>query len=206
MNKNLRGTFRFVQPVAMAIVAALLIRATILQTFSIPSNSMWPALQTGDHIVVTPYGSVAGSQVPRRGDVIVFRGAGDDRNFYVKRIVALPGEEIRIDGPSLFINGHILPESYLPRHYDNGFVMPRVLRQGEYFVMGDCRNDSIDSRDWGPVAGERVVGQARLIFWSSSDGSSDFQQAIAAPGRGRHPSVPLAVHWSRLFRLIHGAH
>ena len=202
MTVNFKAGLALIRPMAIAILAALLLRATLFQTFSIPSDSMWPTLQSGDHIIVTPYRGLPAGGGPERGDVIVFRGAGDDRNFYVKRVVAVPGEEIWIEGSNLFVNGRVLAEPYLPRDFDSGFMMPRNLQRGEYFVMGDNRTDSIDSRDRGPVSADRIVGRARLIFWSAGSGSSPFNEAIAAPGHETHSAVPLTVHWRRLFRQI----
>jgi signal peptidase I len=155
-------------PLLMACGAAVLVRSTLLQTFSIPSASMAPTLEPGDHIVVTPYGGFFRSS-PQRGDVVVFRGGG---GYFVKRIIGLPGDVVELRDGSIVVNGHPAPEPYaVPCSQDRpGYA---VLDDREYFVLGDNRPNSIDSRTWGPLRREQIVGRARLIFWSADRGGSD---------------------------------
>lgn len=178
-------TRTILQPLAIAVALALLARAAV-KIYSIPTESMAPTLAVGDHIVVTPYVFAA---TPQRGHVIVFR-AGDE--LFVKRVVATPGELLDSRLGQARIGGYTLAEPYVLRTGSTGAIQAQVIPQDCYFVMGDNRADSLDSRGWGAIPRERIVGRARLILWSSaSAGAHDPAIATtisrdAAPARGRH--------------------
>ena len=104
---------------------------------------------------------------PARGDVIVFLYPGNISQEYVKRVIGLPGETIDIENESVYVNGSLLTEPYvngptLPKGYGYDHV---VLQQGQYFVMGDNRQFSSDSRTWGVVPRENIIGRAYLVYW-----------------------------------------
>jgi signal peptidase I len=169
-----KSLFRTIlQPIAIAIVLALIVRAAV-RIYSIPTASMAPTLQAGDHIVVTPYFFGA---TPQRGHVVVF-ASGDE--MIVKRVIATPGELIdsRLGRPR--IGGHTLAEPYVLRVASTGAIETHLIPAESYFVMGDNRDDSVDSRTWGVVPRERIVGRARLILWSSPD-SASHDTASATP-------------------------
>jgi signal peptidase I len=128
------------QPLAIALVLAFAARAAV-RIYAIPSASMAPTLQVGDHIVVTPY---RGSEAPARGDVVVFRAPNAANELMVKRIVGLPGDAVEAGA------GRIV-----------------VVPAGCYFVLGDNRQDSLDSRHYGPLPRDLIVGRARMVLWSS---------------------------------------
>ncbi len=153
----------------VAATVAFLTRTFVLQTFFIPSGSMTPTLQVGDRILVNKiYGTI------HTGDIVVFRRAsGDPQVQYqdlVKRVIGLPGQKVIWDGNNILINGKPLPQPWLPTltgicatvpHTSGSLVVPK----NEYFVMGDCRGDSYDSRYWGPVPKSHIVGKVVAIIW-----------------------------------------
>ena len=137
------STLRLIlQPLVIAIGLALLVRHSIFRIYAIPSASMAPTLQNGDHILVTPYYRFGAPPLP--GDVVVFRSPSSADELLVKRIIGAPGDLVNAGGG----NAQIVPA-------------------GHYFVMGDNRSNSSDSRTWGPLPAGLVVGRARMVLWSS---------------------------------------
>ncbi|HXG59641.1 MAG TPA: signal peptidase I [Thermoanaerobaculia bacterium] len=145
-----------VEPIAFAVALALLARA-FFQIYAIPSSSMEPALQVGDRILVTPYRPPFFDAEPARGDVVVFRSPLDPGELLVKRIAGLPGD----------------------------LVESQIVPAGHYFVFGDNRRDSVDSRRWGPLPRHLIVGRARLVLWSSGEArlTSSARAASNSPSR-----------------------
>lgn len=188
----MRSLRTILQPLAIAVALALAARAAV-RIYSIPSASMAPALQTGDHIVVTPY--VFDS--PARGHVVVF-SSGDE--MIVKRIIATPGELIdsRLGRPR--IGGYTLAEPYVLRPASTGAIQTQIVAANSYFVMGDNRNESIDSRSWGVVPRERIVGRARLILWSST--AADAGDVASASVATRETPRARSRRAQRLFKWI----
>ena len=176
-------------------------RGTLFSTFSIPSGSMRPTLEVGDHIVVTPYrhGWEAGS--PRRGEVIVFRSPRDPSHFYTKRVVAIPGDVFEIRGGRARINGVTLSEPYVTETGSGPDRAAEIIPVQRYFVMGDRRSDSFDSRAWGPVPESLIVGKAQIIFWSAAD-ANHAPSASASTRRDGHLPGGSSIRWSRLFTRI----
>jgi len=189
----LRTTARLViQPIALAIVLALVARSYV-RIYSIPSGSMEPALEAGDHILATPYGTTE----PARGDVVIFHRADE---LLVKRIVATPGDLIETRAGRVFIGGHAIAEPYLREPAASGVIAPQIIPGGCYFVMGDNRGDSFDSRAWGVVPRDLVTGRVRIILWSSGDGDSA-RSVHASPQRAA-AGGPAGIRFHRLFRLV----
>ena len=148
------------------------LRAYAVQAFVVPSPSMTPTLQVGDRIVVDKLSSTI-----HRGDIIVFhRAPGDDDPQYpilVKRVVGLPGERISQIGGTIVIDGTPLRQPWLPRQtgicaQPSIAVKTQVIPAGQYFVMGDCRGDSEDSRYWGTVPLANVIGKVSAIVWRNN--------------------------------------
>jgi signal peptidase I len=154
-------TFRLLgQPILIAMVLALGVR-TAVGIYSIPTSSMEPTLRAGDHIVVTPYHK----SIPQRGDVVVFRSPGDPKELLVKRIVAVPGDLVESRQGHLFVSGQ-----------ESGAadaVVPQVVPANCYFVLGDNRANSFDSREWGVLSRSLLVGHARLVLWASPSAGID---------------------------------
>ena len=189
-----RSTVRLVlQPIALAIVLALVARAYV-RIYSIPSGSMEPTLQPGDHIVAVPYGTTE----PARGDIVIFH-RGDET--LVKRIVGTPGDLLETRGGRLFICGHAAVEPYVPEAAASGAIAPQIIPGNCYFVMGDNRADSFDSRAWGVVPRDLITGRVRMVLWSSGDGDSGRAALASTQHATADEASGIRVH--RLFRLVH---
>lgn len=153
----------FWQAVVIAFLLAVGIRFFLFEPFVIPSGSMEPTLQPGDRIIVEKVSYRF--REPWRGEIVVFKYPLDPDLTYVKRLIALGNERIEINGNHLYINAQRLDEPYLsPGTYTKDFG-PEKVPPGHFFVMGDNRSDSCDSRFWGPFPRENLVGRAVLIFW-----------------------------------------
>ena len=149
-----------------AIVLAWVIKSFIAQPFVIPSQSMAETLVPGDRVVVTKVNYRVKSPIP--GEVIVFqapeRSGMSDQDF-IKRIVARSGDEVEVRGGHLFVNGRRMREPYItPDNPDSEFG-PETVPKNAYFVMGDNRSNSKDSRFFGAVGRERIIGKAIAIYW-----------------------------------------
>jgi signal peptidase I len=158
----------------VAIVLAVVVRAFFLQTFYVPSTSMYPTLKPGDRIVVE---KVTKSIQP--GDIIVFsRPPAEDCGGppvpdLVKRVIGLPGDTVEVHNNKVYLDGKVLPEPWLPATTDESDPYtanygPFTVPAGDYFVMGDNRTRSCDSRMWGPVKASSVVGKVVMIIWPLS--------------------------------------
>lgn len=168
-------------PVLVGVVVVLLLLQTIIsgsrtyhsQAFTMPSGSMIPTLLVGDYVYADKLAYRFGE--PRRGEVVVFQYPPDPRRMFVQRIVALPGERVMIRGDEIQVDGRKLEESYVahppsrtpqrPCPYAYGCESTTVPT-GSYFVMGDNRDNSHDSRYWGFVSRGLLVGRVSLIYWS----------------------------------------
>lgn len=194
-----KSAFRLiVEPMAIAIVLAFFVRAT-LRLYVIPSSSMAPTLLAGDHIVVTPYRF---SSTPRRGDVIVFRSPRSAEQLMIKRVVGTPGDLVETRGGRVIVRGHAVAEPYVAAQAST-FVAPQIIPADSYFVLGDNRSDSLDSRSWGALPRSFVLGRARMILWSSSQGvGSGEWGVVAAFSPTPHAPPPTPSLEARLFKLI----
>jgi signal peptidase I len=168
--------------IVVALVASLLIRSFAIQTYSIPSGSMEPTLQPHDRVVVNKLSYDLHSV--HRGDVVVFKKPADDYapgiTDLIKRVIGLPGETISLKNGQIYIDGKLLDQKWLPAEgiSDPGPAITNlgcanttshvnycVIPTGDYYVMGDNRGDSDDSRFFGPIPGKLIVGRAFLIVW-----------------------------------------
>jgi signal peptidase I len=168
---------RLTETVIMLLGAALLsvlLRTYVCESFSIPSGSMIPTLAVYDRILVQK--AFFNWQDVRQGDVVVFTHPpldhcpGPPEGDLVKRVIALPGQAIYSAGSSIYINGHLLAEPYLPAHDPLGPPIatsqhPYRVPPGEFYVLGDNRATSCDSRYWGPIQGSSIIGKAILVIW-----------------------------------------
>ncbi|HXJ33679.1 MAG TPA: signal peptidase I [Candidatus Eisenbacteria bacterium] len=169
------------EALAVALLLAMVIRTFIVQAFKIPSGSMLPTLEIGDHILVNKFifgprfeipltqislGQLPGLREPRVGDVVVFIWPKDRSKDFIKRVVAVAGQTIQVDGEKLIVDGKVQPDPHAhfsAHHTDFG---PFTVPAGHVFVMGDNRDQSYDSRFWGPVPIEDIKGLALVIYWS----------------------------------------
>lgn len=188
---GLRDNF---EAIVIALIFLNFVRIFVFQSFKIPTGSMIDNLLIGDHLFVNkfiygapgpePFDKLLPIREIRRGDIVIFRFPEDPSLDYVKRVIALPGESVSIRDKIVHIDGEPLAEPYtsfrdpvvippspdLPEPYRSRDQMaPFIVPQGSYFVMGDNRDDSYDSRYWGPVARELIKGRPFLIYWSYRD-------------------------------------
>jgi signal peptidase I len=169
----------YLEAALIAVFLALFIRTFVIQAYKIPSGSMEPTLLVGDHILVNKfiYGikapfndkTIIAINEPKRADIIVFRYPLDKKKDYIKRVIGLPGDTIRIVNKQIFVNGKLFDGGFgiydknSERHNNLG---PIVVPHNSLFVMGDNRDHSYDSRYWGFVPVELVKGKAIIIYWS----------------------------------------
>ena len=192
----------YAEAIVIALVLALTIRVFLVQAFKIPSGSMIPSLQIGDHILVnklayglqipqdcefeaallpvTCYSSsmLLEFEKPERGDIIVFRYPEDEHKDFIKRIIGLPGDTIHIRKKIVYINGEPFRDEPFTQRVDPGVIDGRInprdnlgpvtVPPDSYFVMGDNRDQSLDSRFWGYVQEHKIKGPG--LFWSIGPG------------------------------------
>jgi signal peptidase I len=196
-----KSTFReYAESILIAVLLALFIRTFVVQAFKIPSGSMIPTLLIGDHILVNKF--IYGPRIPythyhlfsfkrpQRREVVVFLEPAEREKDFIKRVIGLPGETIQVVDRRVYINGKPLDEKQYAyfsnpsygRELDN--FGPVNIPENSYFMMGDNRENSSDSRVWGPVPFHLIKGKAFLIYWSW-DG----------PNR--------RIQWGRLGHIIH---
>jgi signal peptidase I len=184
----------WVDAIWVALLVVLPLRAFVVQAFTIPSASMEDTLLTGDYLLVNKfqYGTSLFQKTPRylqlkkpqRGDIIVFAFPKDPSQDYIKRCVALPGDVLEVRAKELYINGAKQTESYV-KHIDPGTLPPEEVRDffgpvtiqaGHYFMMGDNRDNSLDSRFWGPLDERMIRGKAWIIYWHSVNFVPNFKR------------------------------
>jgi len=228
----------------LTILILLFATSTIAQPFVIPTSSMHNTLYTGDHLIVdklayAPPGSISGHLLPyenvKRGDIIVFKHPTLINVDYVKRVIGVPGDRIKLVNKQVFLNGRPLNEPYTI-HMDNylnyrdnfpagqpeyasdpqmAARASQMLREdvvngelvvppGNYFAMGDNRDNSLDSRYWGLVPRENITGKPLIVFWSYDAPTEDLKDY------NLHHFLDLGLHfftktrWDRTLKLIHG--
>jgi len=172
-SSGLRSAVEWAVIIAVALLGALIIRVVVFQAFWIPSASMTPTLKVHDRILVN---KLSYHLHPiHRGDIVVFKRppnmAEAGIKDLVKRVIGLPGETIQSapDG-QVEINGHVVAEPYLPKGINMGpAIHKQLIPPGEYFLMGDNRDDSTDSRVFGPISRHLIVGRAFILMWPIPD-------------------------------------
>ena len=174
----------YIEVLLIALLLALVIRTFAVQAYRIPSGSMLQTLQIGDQLLVNrlAYGffvpfvddPLVTWNEPKLGDVIVFEYPLDPDTDFIKRVIGVPGDKIAMQDKVLYVNGVKLDEPYV-QHVDTD-IMPKrdnfgpiEVPPGKYFVMGDNRDDSKDSRFWGFVDFNAIQGKAVIIYWSWHD-------------------------------------
>ena len=172
----------YAEAFALAIVLALTIRTFVVQAFKIPSGSMIPTLSIGDHILVNkflygiklPFTDVILVPIasPHPGDIIVFKYPEDESKDFIKRVVGTPGDVIEVRNKEVYVNNTRVDDPRV-QHTDRDIQLnkrdnfgPVTVPPGAYFVMGDNRDQSLDSRFWGFVKENKIRGKAFLIYWS----------------------------------------
>ena len=159
-----RAIWDQVSTLVVAVVIALAIRTFLIEPFRIPSGSMLPTLLIGDHLFVNKF--LYNFDEIDRGDVVVFKFPIDPTKSYIKRVIGLPGDVVEIIDGSVRLNGKPYLEPYVLKRFRDRGTYPRVVvPEGEYFVLGDHRNTSNDSRTWGTVEHSYVTGKAVFSYW-----------------------------------------
>ncbi len=173
----------YAEALFVALILAFFIRSFVVQAFKIPSGSMLQTLQIGDHLLVSKFSyglkipftnkMIVDREGPKFQDVIVFEFPEDPSKDFIKRVIGLPGDTIEIKDKEVFRNGQKLQESYI-QHTDTAHKSvprrdifgPIKVPEGKYFVMGDNRDESYDSRFWGFVEKNKIEGKALILYWS----------------------------------------
>jgi signal peptidase I len=203
----------YAEAFGVALLIALVVRTLLLQAFKIPSSSMENTLLVGDHIFVNkfiygyhvPYtkGRILRFSTPKRGDIIVFVFPEDPSKDFIKRVIGVPGDTVEVRRKSVFVNGLPLDEAYtrfadgqesepLVRNRDS--MLPVRVPEGKLFVMGDNRDRSYDSRFWGFVDMDAVIGKALFIYFSI-----DWNRGVGWAEPWRYPEL---VRWDRIGHLL----
>lgn len=162
----------FFLPVLVTVGVVLLLRFFIIGMYYIPSGSMIPTLQLNDQVLVTKYSYW--KEEPEQGDIIVFKypvrnPKTEKSEEFVKRLIGLPGDTIEIKNNQVMVNGKPLDEPYIATDTNMADFGPYQVPKGGYFMMGDNRNNSNDSRYWGTVPRDNLIGKARVIYWPIRD-------------------------------------
>ncbi|MBS3755900.1 MAG: signal peptidase I [Desulfobacterales bacterium] len=192
-----------IEAIVIAVLLALFIRAFVVQAFKIPSGSMEPTLQVGDHILVNKfiYGirlpvtntTIIPVSEPEKGDIIVFEYPVEPDKDFIKRVVGVPGDTVTIKDKKVYVNGRRV-DNYPVKHTEKGILSgsvnkrdnfgPVSVPENAYFVLGDNRDHSYDSRFWGFVREGAIKGEAFIIYWSWD-------------------SDAFGVRWGRIGKVLH---
>jgi len=219
----------YFESIVIAVILALFVRTWVVQAFKIPTGSMEQNLLIGDHLLVNKFvfgptatglerGLLPVSDI-RRGDVVVFKFPEEPERDFIKRVIGLPGETVELRDKRVYIDGTPLDEPYVfhlqpPGEMDGiSSFDPRVaygpltVPPDSYFMMGDNRDNSQDSRYWGALPRSYVKGKALMIYWSYEAGREDYRETGLIGTLKGLGSV--AAHfftrtrWERLFHQIH---
>jgi len=164
---------QYTEAFLVAILLALVIRTFVVQAFKIPSGSMLPTLQIGDHLLVNKF--IYWFTDTQRGDIIVFKFPQDEGRDFIKRVIALPGDKVEVRGKQVYVNDKPVQESYAVHldpsmqenpHSPRDNFSPVKVPAGQLFMMGDNRDYSMDSRFWGFLDIKKIKGKAFIIYWS----------------------------------------
>ncbi len=206
----------YAETIVICVLLVMFLQGFVVMRSKVPTGSMLNTLLIGDYILINRnlYGSPGqpparwlGQREIRRGDVIVFQSKEDPEIDLVKRVIGLPGETIELRRGRIFIDGQLLDEPYvLPEHnLALPSMPPRVVPADSYFMMGDNRDNSRDSRYWGAVPRPLVKGRAFLIWWSYEEQRNDhlntgFKRLVSIARK--IPHLISKTRWSRLFSRI----
>jgi signal peptidase I len=200
--------WEYIESLLIALVIALLVRGFVIQAFKIPSSSMEPTLLIGDQLLVNrlsyvvkiPFTDIVLANLgkPKRGDVIVFRFPQDHSKDFIKRVIGTEGDTIEIKDKVIYLNGQLMKDPHAHFAEDRIFpknpdvprdnVGPFTVPKNSYFVMGDNRDRSLDSRFWGFVKTEELVGRALITYFSLDSQPDSFFRF---------------VRWERIGKIIH---
>jgi signal peptidase I len=225
-----KSTLReYFESIVIAVILALFVRTWVVQAFKIPTGSMENNLLIGDHLLVNKFvfGPTTGGLEQavlavrdiRRGDVVVFKYPDEPERDFIKRVIGLPGETLELRNKKVYINGQPLEEGYV--HFLDPVAQgqevtsidvrerygPVRVPENQYFVMGDNRDNSQDSRYWGFLPAHYIKGKALMIYWSYESGSEDYVENGVGASIKRIFSVVshffTRTRWERILQQIH---
>jgi signal peptidase I len=154
----------WLRDLVVSVVVSAFIIIFLYQPVRVEGTSMLPVLEDEDRLFINKLAYRVGEI--HRGDVVVFLYPHDHEKSYIKRVIALPGDDLKIDHGTVYVNGSPVKEAYVPRRFEDDRSQPEItVPQHEYFVMGDHRSVSYDSRDFGPVQRELIYGKAAFVYW-----------------------------------------
>jgi signal peptidase I len=220
-----------IKSLLIAVVLAVIIKTSIVEAYKIPSSSMENTLLKGDFLIANKF--VYGAQIPllgwrlpeisepEQGDVVIFKWPGDQVTNYIKRCVAVEGQEVEIIEKVLYVDGEEFSNPDFLKHDDDKIIPrpsvgensrdnwgPYVVPKDCYFMMGDNRDNSYDSRYWGPVKKDLILGEALIVHWSwePDEDSPDalVSDPLSVPRLFFYNIVhfPERVRWDRLLNII----
>ena len=156
----------WLRDLAVSVVLAIVMIVFIYQPVKVEGTSMMPTLTDQERIFINKFTYHFGLGDIERGDMVVFWFPLDPTKSYIKRVIGLPGDVVRIDAGDVYVNGQQLSEPYVPEPFrDRVSYEERRVPDGEYFVLGDHRNSSSDSRTWGFVKRDAIYGKAVFVYW-----------------------------------------
>ena len=162
------GVYLWIRDVLISVAVSILIIMFLYQPVRVEGTSMLPRLEDRDRLFINKF--VYHFEDIHRDDVVVFHYPRDPEKSYIKRVIAIPGDRLRIDHGRVFLNGKSLHEPYVPEKYRDTRSMPEmVIPEDEYFMMGDHRSISSDSREFGPVDRDLIYGKAVFVYWPTRD-------------------------------------
>jgi len=225
-----KSTLReYFESIVIAVIMALFVRTWVVQAFKIPTGSMENNLLIGDHLLVNkfvfgpepiaPIRAILPQREIRRGDIVVFKYPDEPERDFIKRVIGLPGETIELRNKKVYVNGRPLDEPYvhfLEASHGASEVTSFDVRErygpvqvpaSQFFVMGDNRDNSQDSRYWGFLPAHYIKGKALMIYWSYESGRDDYLESGVGASIRRVFSVVThfftRTRWERLFHQIH---
>ncbi len=162
------GMFVWLRDLIVSAAVSVLIITFLYQPVRVEGTSMLPRLEDRDRLFINKF--VYHIESIQRGDVVVFHYPLDPEKSYIKRVIALPGDRLRIDHGQVWVNGDPLHEAYVPEKYrDRRSMAEMIVPDDSYFMMGDHRSISSDSREFGPVERDLVYGKAVFVYWPAKD-------------------------------------
>ena len=194
MEQNYVKHYRIIREIMETIVLTALMFVIInlsVQNYRVDSISMEPTLHSQERVMVDKVSYLL--HPPNRGDIIVFIPPNDPTSYYIKRVIAIPGDVLTVDDTTVKLDGVTLQERYVDQRFQGNQYDPidnKVVPSGDYFVMGDDRKNSSDSRDWGFVPRENIMGRAALVYWPLGKDNSGFLHNFSSVFANVHQPHP----------------
>jgi signal peptidase I len=161
-----RATVSWLKDLSLSVFIAIIVILFLYQPVKVEGTSMMPALVDQERIFINKFIYRFGLADVNRGDTVVFWFPGDTSKSYIKRVIGVPGDTVEVIEGTVLVNGNALSEPYVPEEYrDHSSMHRQVVAPGNYFVLGDHRSSSNDSRTWGTVPRSYIYGKAVFVYW-----------------------------------------